>query len=146
VPFKHNQIPKGRDMTETTEAQDWYSGEHATFGDRLTAAREAQGLSTTELARRLGVKLKTIEAWENDTSEPRANKLQMVAGLLNVSIRWLLTGEGEGVSEPASVEEMEADAKALLRDIQQMRQQMTGLATRMGMAEKRLRLILKEAF
>ncbi|MCC5966733.1 MAG: helix-turn-helix transcriptional regulator [Natronohydrobacter sp.] len=133
-------------MTETTEAQDWYSGEHATFGDRLTAAREAQGLSTTELARRLGVKLKTIEAWENDTSEPRANKLQMVAGLLNVSIRWLLTGEGEGVSEPASVEEMEADAKALLRDIQQMRQQMTGLATRMGMAEKRLRLILKEAF
>lgn len=133
-------------MTETTEAQDWYSGEYATFGDRLTAAREAQGLSTTELARRLGVKLKTIEAWENDTSEPRANKLQMVAGLLNVSIRWLLTGEGEGVSEPASVEEMEADAKALLRDIQQMRQQMTGLATRMGMAEKRLRLILKEAF
>lgn len=133
-------------MTETTEAQDWYSGEYATFGDRLTAAREAQGLSTTELARRLGVKLKTIEAWENDTSEPRANKLQMVAGLLNVSIRWLLTGEGEGVSEPASVEEMEADAKALLRDLQQMRQQMTTLATRMGMVEKRLRTILKEAF
>jgi len=133
-------------MTETTEAQDWYSGEYATFGDRLTAAREAQGLSTAELARRLGVKLKTIEAWENDTSEPRANKLQMVAGLLNVSIRWLLTGEGDGVSEPASVEEMEADAKAVLRDIQQMRQQMTSLATRMGMAEKRLRMILKEAF
>lgn len=133
-------------MTETTEAQDWYSGEYATFGDRLTAAREAQALSTSELARRLGVKLKTIEAWENDTSEPRANKLQMVAGLLNVSIRWLLTGEGEGVSEPATVEEMEADAKALLRDIQQMRQQMTTLATRMGMVEKRLRTILKEAF
>ncbi|MCC5955694.1 MAG: helix-turn-helix domain-containing protein [Natronohydrobacter sp.] len=133
-------------MTETTEAQDWYSGEYATFGDRLTAAREAQGLGAPELARRLGVKLKTIEAWENDTSEPRANKLQMVAGLLNVSIRWLLTGEGDGVSEPASVEEMEADAKAVLRDIQQMRQQMTSLATRMGMAEKRLRMILKEAF
>ncbi|WP_071798141.1 helix-turn-helix domain-containing protein [Natronohydrobacter thiooxidans] len=133
-------------MIETTEAQDWYSGEYATFGDRLTAAREAQGLSTSELARRLGVKLKTIQAWENDTSEPRANKLQMVAGLLNVSMRWLLTGEGEGVSEPATPEEMEAGAKALLRDIQQMRQQMTALAIHMGKAEKSLRTILKEAF
>lgn len=133
-------------MTETTEAQDWYSGEYATFGDRLTAAREAQGLSAAELARRLGVKLKTIQAWENDTSEPRANKLQMVAGLLNVSIRWLLTGEGEGVSEPATPEEMEAGAKALLREIQQMRQQMTALAIQMGKAEKSLRTILKEAF
>ena len=134
-------------MTEATETQqDWYSGDHATFGDRLTAARDAQGMTSSELARRLGVKLKTVEAWENDTSEPRANKLQMVAGLLNVSIRWLLTGEGEGVSEPATPEEMAEDATAVLREIQQMRQQMTHLATRMGKAEKRLRLILKEAF
>ncbi len=133
-------------MTETTETQDWYSGDYATLGDRLTAAREAQGLSTAELARRLGVKLKTVEAWENDTSEPRANKLQMVAGLLSVSIRWLLTGEGEGISEPATMLEMEADAKAMLRDLQKMRQQMTELATRMGKTEKSLRLILKETF
>lgn len=133
-------------MTETHETTDWYSGDYATLGDRLTAAREAQGLGTAELARRLGVKLKTIEAWENDTSEPRANKLQMVAGLLKVSIRWLLTGEGEGLSEPATLTEMEADAKALLRDLQEMRQQMTELATRMGKTEKSLRMILKEAF
>lgn len=133
-------------MTETAQTQDWYSGDHATLGDRLTAAREAQGLSTAELARRLGVKLRTVEAWENDTSEPRANKLQMVAGLLSVSIRWLLTGEGEGIAEPATMPEMEADAKVLLRDLQKMRQQMTELATRMGKTEKALRLILKEAF
>lgn len=133
-------------MTETAPTQDWYSGDHATLGDRLTAAREAQGLSAAELARRLGVKLRTVEAWENDTSEPRANKLQMVAGLLSVSIRWLLTGEGEGIAEPATMLEMEADAKVLLRDLQKMRQQMTELATRMGKTEKALRLILKEAF
>ena len=133
-------------MTETSEATDWYSGDHATFGDRLTAAREAQGLEQSELARRLGVKLKTVQGWENDSSEPRANKLQMVAGLLNVSIRWLLTGEGEGVAEPANTEELAEDGVALLKDIRQMRQQMTQLATQMGKAEKRLRLILKEAF
>ncbi len=132
-------------MTENDDNTDWYSGDNATFGDRLTAARDAQGLSQAELARKLGVKLKTIQGWENDTSEPRANKLQMVAGLLNVSIRWLLTGEGEGVSEPATSEEIAAGAQDILRDLQQMRTQMTQLATRMGKAEKRLRVILREA-
>jgi transcriptional regulator with XRE-family HTH domain len=131
---------------ESVETTDWYSGDHATFGDRLTAARDAQGLSQAQLARRLGVKLKTVQGWENDSSEPRANKLQMVAGLLNVSIRWLLTGEGDGVPEPASSEELAEGAQALLNDVQQMRAQMTQLATRMGKAEKQLRLILKEAF
>lgn len=132
-------------MTENDDNTDWYSGDNATFGDRLTAARDAQGLSQAELARKLGVKLKTIQGWENDTSEPRANKLQMVAGLLNVSIRWLLTGEGEGVSEPATSEEIAAGAQDILRDLQQMRTQMTQLTTRMGKAEKRLRVILREA-
>ena len=137
-------------MTENTtsdtgqEMTDWYSGDHATFGDRLTAARDAQGMSQAELARRLGVKLKTVQGWENDSSEPRANKLQMVAGLLNVSIRWLLTGEGEGVPEPVSAEDLAKDAQSLLRNMQEMRAQMTQLASRMGKAEKQLRLIVKE--
>ncbi len=137
-------------MTENTtsdtgqDATDWYSGDHATFGDRLTAARDAQGMSQSELARRLGVKLKTVQGWENDTAEPRANKLQMVAGLLNVSIRWLLTGEGEGVPEPVSAEDLAKDAQSLLRNMQEMRAQMTRLASRMGKAEKQLRLIVKE--
>ncbi|TVS00072.1 MAG: XRE family transcriptional regulator [Rhodobacteraceae bacterium] len=132
-------------MTETDDSTDWYSGDHATFGDRLTAAREAQNLTQAQLARRLGVRLKTIQGWENDASEPRANKLQMVAGLTNVSIRWLLTGEGEGVQEPASAEEIAADAKAVLADLKEMRTQMTQLTARMGRAEKRLRMILREA-
>ena len=131
------------DSTETTA--DWYSGDHATFGDRLTAAREAQSLTQAQLARQLGVRLKTVQAWESDSSEPRANKLQMVAGMLNVSIRWLLTGEGEGLQEPATAEEVAADARAVLKDLQQMRTQMTALSTRMGLAEKRLRAILREA-
>ena len=30
-------------------------------------------------------------------SEPRANRLSMLAGLLGVSVMWLLHGEGDGV-------------------------------------------------
>src|SRR5690554_4232762 len=75
-------------------AENWYGLDMATFGDRVAAAREAAGMSRKQMARRLGVKLGTVRGWEDDLSEPRANKLSMMAGLLNVSIVWLLTGEG----------------------------------------------------
>ncbi|MCL1628143.1 MULTISPECIES: helix-turn-helix domain-containing protein [Roseinatronobacter] len=131
-------------MTENSEQQDWYSGDHATFGDRLTAAREAQGISQSQMARRLGVKLRTVEGWENDTSEPRANKLQMAAGLLNVSLRWLLTGEGDGVAEPATQEDLAEDAQTILKDMRGLRADLTRVSTELGRMEKRLRQIVKE--
>jgi len=96
------------------EEQDWYGAETATFGDRLEGAREAAGLSQKDLADRLGVRLRTIRQWEEDLSEPRSNKLTMLSGMLNVSIRWLLTGEGEGPSAPR---EAGAEAAALLGEM-----------------------------
>lgn len=33
-------------------------------------------------------------------TEPRANKLSTVSGLLNVSLRWLLMAEGDGPEAP----------------------------------------------
>lgn len=131
-------------MTEQTQANDWYAPDQATFGDRLTAAREAQGLTQSQLSGRLGIKLQTLQGWENDRSEPRANKLQMAAGLLNVSMGWLLTGEGEGLADPVSPEDLAEDAQTLLKDLRAMRAETMRLANRMGKAEKRLRMILKE--
>ena len=89
------------------DENDWYGADAATFGDRLAGAREAAGMTQSQLARRLGVKKATIAAWENDLSEPRANRLSMMAGMINVSIMWLLTGEGEGMEAP--VDEIEGD-------------------------------------
>lgn len=134
------------DTAEVTAPQDWFAPEAATFGDRLAAARDAAGMDQRALARRLGVKLKTVESWENDVSEPRANKLQMVAGVLNVSIRWLLTGEGEGgLAGPVSEAELAADAREVLGDLRQIRTEMGRLSDRMGLLEKRLRQIVREA-
>ncbi|THD82197.1 helix-turn-helix domain-containing protein [Aliigemmobacter aestuarii] len=130
-------------MTGTPD-QSWFSEKTATFGDRLAGAREAQGLSQEGLARRLGVKLKTIQAWEDDMSEPRANRLQMMAGLLNVSIRWLLTGEGEGLEGPAAPTVLSDDARRALADLSRMRAQMLVLVKDMGQMEKRLRALLRE--
>lgn len=126
------------------DTNHWYSADAATFGDRLAAAREAAGLSQEELSRRLGVKLKSIKGWEDDVADPRANRLQMLSGLLNVSIRWLLTGEGEGVSAPGETPPPPADMREILAELARMRAQSLALATDMGQLEKRLRALLKE--
>lgn len=122
---------------------NWYSEEAATFGDRVAAAREALGMSEEELARRLGIKLKTVQAWEQDLSEPRANKLQMLAGVLNVSFRWLLTGDGTGVEAP--VEALSSDLTGLLTELRQLRGEMVRNAERLGKLEKRLHAALRAA-
>jgi transcriptional regulator with XRE-family HTH domain len=141
-------------MTETTTdletgaatdaaTNDWYSEERATFGDRLSAAREAAELSQKELARRLGVKVKTIAAWENDISEPRANRLQMMAGLLNVSLMWLLNGEGEGVNPPGTEAPLPQDARRVLLELRELRGDIDDAAVRLARLEKHLKRVLE---
>ncbi|MGR3500714.1 helix-turn-helix domain-containing protein [Pseudaestuariivita sp.] len=117
---------------------DWYGPDAATFGDRIAGARQALNLTQEELASRLGIRLKTLQGWENDLSEPRANRLSMLAGLLNVSISWLLTGEGEGLDAPESAA-VESDMAAILAEMREMKSQMLRSADRLGRLEKRLR-------
>ena len=121
---------------EDNGGKNWFAEDAATFGDRLAAARSAQAMTQKALARRLGVSLKTLDGWENDIREPRANRLQMLAGVLDVSISWLLTGEGQGVgseSEPGSVRMSE-----LLHEMRVLRTEMQRSVARLGVLEKRL--------
>jgi transcriptional regulator with XRE-family HTH domain len=116
----------------------------ATFGDRVAAAREAAGMTQKQMAKRLGVKLSTVRGWEEDLSEPRANKLSMMAGLLNVSIVWLLTGEGEGgLAAPDETEPLSPDIDALLMELRDVKTQMNAASDRLGRLEKKLRTRLK---
>lgn len=127
--------------TEVTDS--WYGPETATFGDRVAAAREQAGMDQRKLARRLGVKLKTLQDWENDISEPRANKLSMMAGLLNVTIAWLLTGQGEGVEDPSGPHAIDPEIGDILSEIRDIKVQISQSADRLGRLEKALRLKLK---
>lgn len=136
----------------------WFSAAAATFGDRVTGAREAAGMTREALSARLGVRLKTVIAWEEDMADPRANRLQMLAGLLGVSIRWLLTGEGEGPEGPGEgAPEVEAEAAGtgpharlpqaalpVLAELRQLRAEMGQMADRLGRLEKRLRALVTE--
>lgn len=124
-------------MSELTD-QNWYSNDAATFGDRVAAAREAQGLSQKNLSKKLGIGLKTLEGWENDMAEPRANKLQMLAGVLNVSLSWILTGDGQAPEDVLS-EDDQLDLVDLMTEMRVLRTQMAQAADRMGVLEKRLK-------
>jgi transcriptional regulator with XRE-family HTH domain len=136
-----NHVQDPADIEPET-ARGWYDAETSTFGDRMTGAREAAGLSQSDLARRLGVKVKTIRAWENDMAEPRANRLQMLAGLLGVSIMWLLNGEGDGLDGPEQTSEMPDDMAEILKDLRKMRVDQAQIAERAARLEKRLRVAL----
>ncbi|KMW56313.1 putative DNA-binding protein [Candidatus Rhodobacter oscarellae] len=124
---------------DAEQETDWYSNDAATFGDRVAAARDALGMSQADLAKRLGIKLKTLQGWEDDHGEPRANKLQMLSGVLNVSLTWLLNGEGEGLTEPETDAALDADITALLAELRQIKSALTQTGERLAAVEKRLR-------
>ncbi|WP_120633728.1 helix-turn-helix transcriptional regulator [Ruegeria sp. EL01] len=125
----------------TTISNDtsYYGDEAATLGDRIVAAREAVGYSQKKLASRLGVKLKTVQGWEEDRTEPRANKAQMMSGILGVSLAWLLSGEGEGVLEPTDTTSGSEDIQGILDEIRSLRTDITQATQKLSTVEKRLR-------
>lgn len=127
------------------DEQDWFGPDTATFGDRVAGAREAAGMTQTQLARRLGVKKATIVAWEDDLSEPRANKLSMMAGMLNVSIMWLLTGEGDGTVATALAGDTDVELNQLVGELRAIRGEMRANSERLARVEKALRLKLERA-
>lgn len=129
----------------TAQLKDmWYDPNATTFGDRLAGAREQTGMSQTELAKRLGVKLSTLKSWEDDFSEPRANKLQMLAGILNIPLTWLLTGEGDGIEAPDDATDTSADVQDILLEIRDVRAQLSRSSDRLGRLEKTLRMRLQD--
>lgn len=89
--------------------------DHDTLGGRISRARDALDLTTSQLARRLGVKTETVHAWETDRSEPRANRVTMLAGVLGVSPTWLLNGIGESPALPVVNSELKVLTEQLAK-------------------------------
>lgn len=129
-------------MAENSATAAWFADDVATFGDRLLAARERAGLGQAELASKLGVRDKTLAAWEEDLAEPRGNRLQMLAGMLNVSLRWLLTGIGDDIEEPGAAPALNLPARLVLADIARIKSDLRKLASDLDQAEDRLTLLL----
>ena len=91
-----------------------FGSEEQTLGGRLQESRERQGLTISETARLTGVRTKTLRDWELDRSEPRANRLVNLAGILGVNASYLLDGLG-GQTVPA--QKTKPEIKALIADL-----------------------------
>ena len=117
-------------LTEDKE----YSGSADTLGGRIVYAREAQSLTTSQLARRMGVKTETLHDWETDRAEPRSNRLLTLAGMLSVSPTWLLTGAGESPVDSLTETEMMHIRDSVIR----MREQVLTVAEELEQIQKRL--------
>ena len=125
------------------ENEDWYASDVATFGDRVAAARENADMTQAALAKRLGIKQSTLRGWEDDLSEPRANRLSTLAGVLGVSMMRLINGEGEGIDAPDDTAPSDANIKEALIELRDMRADLLKRAEQMGRLEKKLRRIFK---
>jgi transcriptional regulator with XRE-family HTH domain len=81
-------------------------------GSRMAEARAAAGRTQAEIANQLGVKASTVAKWEHGTASPRCNRLAALAGILGVSLSWLIVGHGD---EPTSSDDLDEIKVALNR-------------------------------
>jgi len=107
-----------------------------TLGGRIVTAREAQNLTTSQLARRLGISSSTMRDWETDRSEPRSNRLITLAGVLNVSPSWLLMGMGERPMDTLSQTELQH----LRHTIERIHEQASLIVTELEQLADRLKV------
>jgi transcriptional regulator with XRE-family HTH domain len=94
------------------------------------------------LARRLGVSLKTIQSWEHDQREPASNRLQMLAGLLNVSIVWFLTGRGATVPQRSDPDADLTRQRAIAQEIVSLKDELVAASARLARIETQVQGLL----
>ncbi|NNC99610.1 MAG: helix-turn-helix transcriptional regulator [Gammaproteobacteria bacterium] len=94
------------------------------LGARIAKARIAKGLTEQQLAHRLGVKVAAVEKWESGETDPRANRLDQLAGMLGVPLMWLIGGgdappdvESPTFTETHGVEEKLLRAEELVKQL-----------------------------
>ncbi len=115
--------------------------QYSTFAGRVTAAREAQHLTRDELAARLGLTPKTLAGWESGKTRPRSNKTQMIAAILNVSLRWLISGIAESAQEGVQkrVEAPHGNAlREILDEMRELKTELNASARKLNRLEKQL--------
>jgi len=122
-----------------TEKNEFFNNDAATFGDRLEASRLAKGLTLKGLADKVGVKKKTVQGWENDLSAPRANRIQMLSGLLNVSMVWLINGETNGTYNVVENYDRSEGINDALGEIAMLKDTLSRSLKRLTQLESRLR-------
>lgn len=75
-------------------AQSPKDDEKRAFAERYAFCVSRLGMRDSDVAKRSGIPHNTISRWANGKSVPDAKYIFMLADVLKVSPRWLITGEG----------------------------------------------------
>jgi transcriptional regulator with XRE-family HTH domain len=113
--------------------------EDTTLGGRVFQAREAAGLTVSQVINRLGVRKATYLAWEADRSEPRANKLVALAGILNVSPTYLLSGLGRAAAQPLKHQQIIDELRIEIEQLEQTLKAANKMLSRIKSQAKRVK-------
>ena len=81
------------------------------LGQRIGLCEKIAG-SRTALAERTGISARTLENYSHGRNDPKASACVAIAHATDVSVEWLLTGQGAPVNEPATAGE-ERDRKII---------------------------------
>jgi HTH-type transcriptional regulator, cell division transcriptional repressor len=117
----------------------YHNNEDTTLGGRVFQAREAAGLTVSQVINRLGVRKATYLAWEADRSEPRANKLVALAGILNVSPTYLLSGLGRAAVQPLKHQQIIDDLRIEIEQLEQTLKAANKMLSRIKSQAKRVK-------
>jgi transcriptional regulator with XRE-family HTH domain len=110
-----------------------------TLGGRVFQAREATGMTVAQVVSRLGVRRATYMAWEADRSEPRANKLVALAGILNVSPTYLLSGLGRASPQPPKHQQIIDELRLNIEQLEQTLKAANKMLTRVKAQVKKVK-------
>jgi transcriptional regulator with XRE-family HTH domain len=86
-----------RENSVSSIAEEEFSPKTDTLAHRLRIVLERLGLNQTQAAERAGIPLATLNKWLNQSEKgpnPSSENLLALKQAFNVSIDWLLTGEG----------------------------------------------------
>ncbi|MFD0671500.1 helix-turn-helix domain-containing protein [Cohnella sp. GCM10027633] len=86
-----------------------------TFGTRLKQARANKKLTQIEVADKLGIDYTTISKYENNKSEPDNEILREMAGIYEVTLDWLISGQAPS-GKPADAIYIDGVLESLTRD------------------------------
>jgi len=101
---------------------------NALLGNRIAEARRLKAYTIKDAARRMSVTEKTFQKWEGGKSKPRANKLQTLAGVLGVSLLWMLSGEEQFEPEASSPSQLDKLGQKVER-MDQLQQELNELTS-----------------
>ena len=90
------------------------------IGDRITALREADGLTQAQLAERVGVSQATVSQWEGGTRVPSGEAVVALARVFDTSADFLLGLVDEQIRLVPYFRDLSEDEQLLLQAFSQL--------------------------